>query len=317
MVKEMYDKKKLTILRAVLIAVGAAVGGTAVWQYFVVYPDVLRREAQIGVIIVSAAALAALLGLSAKPFYRLGASIGGVFKNMFARLGAAGIIATASGLIAAGLLCYVFDVIIRDSIGVIAVRVLADILVFSLLAALGIFGFTKWISASVDEDAPPPTRGYMLTASCFFDDRVFVAAQVFDRVRVSEGAFRALWKSGEGVNLMALERFKAVAESGAVHTVKCDKDFSSVAEYLEYERELCSELRLKSVALALDGFEFPLGATSLEIFAPDPDARKKFFESFANGVQNADEAECDGATGIKSGEPAQEDDANGQIIIDK
>ena len=73
--KREYDKKKLIILRAVLIVIGGAVGATAVWQYFVYFPDVMRSEFKAVFTVVSGVVLAAILGLSAKPFYRLGSGI--------------------------------------------------------------------------------------------------------------------------------------------------------------------------------------------------------------------------------------------------
>ena len=101
-----YDRKKLIILRAALIAIGAALGGTALWQYFVYYPDVIKREFRIVITVVSSAVLALILGLSAKPFYRLGASVADGVRALLSKLGAKGVAAVVLGLIAAGAAAY-------------------------------------------------------------------------------------------------------------------------------------------------------------------------------------------------------------------
>lgn len=268
----MYDRKKLTVLRAVLIAVGGALGGTALWQYFVYYPDVMRREIQIVVIVVSAIAAAALFGVSAKAFYRFGASIAALYAARFAALGVRGGVAVGAGLFTAGMLAYLFDVALGDYLGILPVRVLADILVALGVAALCCYGFSKWLTAEEGEsekaaNAAMP-RGYLLTASCFFDDRVYVAAESLLNVKVSENAAKALWKSCEKVDAAALERLRAVTADGRVEVIKSNAEFESAEEYCRVEGELAARKRLKVIEADSQCFAKISDAMQLAVFAP-------------------------------------------------
>lgn len=255
-----YDRKKLIILRAVLIAIGGAVGGLALWQYFAYFPDFMRREFQIVIIVVTAAVVAAILGLSAKPFYRLGASISELVSNAVARLGGRGVAAVVLGLVGAGALVFLFDVMIRV-IGIWAVRLLLDVLVYVVFAAIGCYGFTKWLSVTDSDDAlPPADNGYLLTVDCFSDERVTIAADVLINVRVCESAYKALCLFGGDSD--AAERLDSLVKSGAVGIVKCNKDFSNKAEYAEIERNIARGKRLRTVGVG----EETDGGVSLGIF---------------------------------------------------
>lgn len=262
-----YDKKKLIIIRALLIAIGAGVGATAMWQYFVYYPESVKREIQIVIIVVSGAAFAAILGLSAKPFYRLGAAVIGLFANVGSTLGRRGIIAVLAGLAAAGLAGFLFDVILRSFLDIIAVRVLADALVTVFFAAVCCYGFSKWLTADdVPETSTVRTscHGYLLTASCFFDDRVFAAADFLCDVKVSTAALKAVWKFGD---VAALTRLKAVTESGAVETVKCVTAFEEKSEYAAIERRIADKKLLVLLQTANDIFEPFADGETLDVFA--------------------------------------------------
>ncbi len=262
----MYDKRKLIILRAALIIVGAVIAGTAIWQYFVYYPDILRREYRIVVTVVSSAVGAAILGLSAKPFYRLGAGIASQFKGLIARVGAKGVAGVCAGLFTGGMLGYLFDVIIRRGIEIIAVRVLLDMLVAAVLAALCCYGFTVWLTRDGAQDeeigSAGEKRGYLLTASCFFDDRAYTAAKVLMNVKVSDGALRALWKYGD--DYAALNRLKVIIDGGKVTCVKCPDEALDTSEgYIEYEKKLAESHRWYTVGTdnKLGGaFDIPLAA---------------------------------------------------------
>ena len=313
MVYSGYDKKKLIILRAVLILIGGAVGGTALWQYFVAYPAAMRQELQIVMIVVSAVVLAAILGLSAKPFYRLGVSIGRQFASVYRLLGARGVVAVVCGLAAAGIIGYVFDVTVRGAITILAVRVLADALVIIVFSALCSYGFTKWMAASDAEEELAPleprgkTVGYILGASCFFDDRVFTAARALYNVKTSEATFRALWKHGDRD---ALERFRLLTESDAVAVVKCSKEFETAGEYLAGETDLASAKRLMPVKLDGDIFSAPEYAVDLAAFvAPSGDFRCAYRAAIdkKNGNIGA-ESSAENSDGVLS---------DGAIIIDK
>lgn len=275
-----YDKKKLIILRAALILIGGAVGGTAVWQYFVNYPELMRREFQIIITVVSACVLAALLGLSAKPFYRLFASIGAQFAGIVRTLGARGVVAVVAGLAAVGMLGFLLDVIIRGYIGVWAVRLLADILAVCLFAVLCCYGFTKWVAADEPEETGAPERecvGYLLTASCFTDERVLTAADVLCNVKISKNVFQALCRfGGDGA---AAARLNAVIERGAAESLKGGDDFSSADDYVRAEIALAAAKRLKPIVAAADGFPAIDGAVDVAVFAPPTDEVKaKFFD---------------------------------------
>lgn len=291
-----YDRKKLIILRAALIAIGGAVGGTALWQYFVFYPNIMRRELQIVVIVGSAIAFAAVLGLSAKAVYRLGASIASLFSKVFSELGAKGIVAVVAGLVTAAMLGYLFDMTIRRSLDILAVRVLADIIVAMIFAALCCFGFTKWMAADCAEEptVPAPTRGYLLTASCFYDDRVYTAAEVLTGAVVSENVLKVLWKTGADAD--AIKRLKNVTDRG-VAVVKRSDAFSDAAEYAEAESALAAAKRLRVVERRSELYPSIEGAIELGAFA-EPSA-----ELLAKSAEKPDSADLG--------------DVTGRIIIDK
>lgn len=243
-----YDKKTLIILRAALIIIGGVIGGVCVWQYFEYYP-VIKRELQIVVIAVSALALAALLGLSAKAFYKLGSSIKASVKTVADDLGAKGITAVALSPVAASAVAFLLDRILLYYTDVTAVRIIADVV--TAFAATGIFAyaFTKWISApSADPDTAKERGavGYLLTADCFTDDRVFVAVDVLNNVCAVDGVFEAVTRLYDEA---AAARLKRVAESGKVKFVKT-KGFVGADEYSAAEQNAAVRKRLKTVGFA-------------------------------------------------------------------
>lgn len=327
--KNMYDKKKLIILRIILVAVGGIIAGTALWQFFVYYPNAMRREFKISVAVVSAVVLAAIFGLSSKPVYRVGARLSGEIVKIGDGLGAKGTVAVVAGLLTAGMVGYLFDVIIREALTVWATRILSDVLVAMIFAALCCWAFTKWIAAPDEFEAarkPMPCVGYLLSASCFFDERVFAAADLLCNVKVSDSVLKALWKFDCGAE--ALERLKILMDSGAVGEIRCGEDFDTVEDYARAEAALASARRLKIVEL--DGRGFPeTGAAKLDMFAvQDGKLREKFSarvrseNSVADPVEQSDGggdaySDTDGAADVKSRENTEADDANGQIIIDK
>lgn len=244
-----YDRKKLIILRAVLIAVGAGLGGLALWQYFVYFPDVVRREYSIVITVVSALFTALMFGLSAKAIYRLGATIAGYAVSANERLGARGIVATVCGLAAAGCVVVLFDVAIRTVWNIWAVRLLVDVLVYMVCAAFGCYGFIKWANAPKDDEnvvvASPKLSGYLIGWECFGDDRVFTAADTLIGAKVCDGAYKALgmWSDDK----TAIRRLDELVMSGKVGVLRCNKTFADKAEYTELEKTLAASKRLKFV----------------------------------------------------------------------
>lgn len=245
--KREYDKVKLIILRAALIVIGAGVGATAVWQYFTYYPELVRGEIQVVIIVVSAAVLALILALSAKPFYRCGASIAAWFRGATAKLGGMGVAAIAIGLVAAGIAVLLVDVIMAKYAGIWAVRLLADVLVYIVFAALCCYGFTRWLAVPEEgvEDIDVK-RGYMLAAECLTDERALTAVDTLIGVKVSDGAYKALCLFGGDAD--AIRRLDALVSCGAVELIKCKVQFGERDEYREYERQTAAKKRLKYVA---------------------------------------------------------------------
>ncbi len=319
----MYDKKKLIILRAVLIAVGLAVGGTAMWQYFAYYPDAMRRELQIVVIVVTSVLFGGILGLSAKPFYRLGASIGTQFQKIVKDLGLKGVTATLCGIAAAVAFGLLFDFLMSLIIDILAVRVLLDVLVVALVAALCCYGFVRWITVD-GSDAPTkretPYGGYLLTASCFYDDRVYVAADFLTGVKVTQNVFKALWKYGDGA---ALERLKILSESGALDILRCGTQFDDVDGYSAAEADAAASRRLKPLKASNVVFPDMDGACDIAVFAePDGALKDKYIKLSIGGAADAPQTFVGSAPDTDDGHaaaPVSGDDGtpNGQIIIDK
>lgn len=301
----MYERKILIILRAALIVVGAAVVGTSVWQYFVYYPDVIKSELQIVVILVSAAVGAALLGLSAKPFYRLGASIGAQFSAIFIRLGAKGVAAIIGGLALGAGVGAAFYFSLKSVITILSVLVLSDILVTAAAAAIfcALFSYLATKKQSGEKKAIV-YRGYFLCASCFFDDRVFVAAETLDKARVSDGAFKAILKYGDA---HALARLKAVSESDRAVFVRCDFEAcDDPKSFCEYEREYAKRNRLKAVDLQGTPLSKPADASLTAFCVPSREAVDAFSE------KETDEKEIE-KTPLK----CDDGKVSGRIIIDK
>lgn len=263
MVEQKYDKKKLTILRLALIALGAALGFTALWQYFTFYPDVVRPEFKIAITVVSSAATAAILWLSAKAFYNL---FGGMTSRIYAAtaaLGVRGVIAATLGFFAAGVIVYVFDIVICTLQDIWAVRLLTDVLVFMVFAAVCCVGFTKWLDASEQsESAEAKKRGYFLSADCFMSERVMTAADVVIGAKTLDGAYKALLLSDDDGKAEAAARLDALVSSGKVKVIKCNKEFSTAAQYAEIERAFAENKRLKLISQN-DGADIMLEKFSL------------------------------------------------------
>lgn len=286
-----YDKKTLTALRAVLLAVGAAVGYLAIWQYFAYYPDVVRREYQIVITVVCSALCALFLALSAKAFYRLGMSIRQGLLSVGNSMGLRGVIATVLGFSAAGAFVVGFDVMLRRYLDIWAVRLLTDILVYIVCTAVCCYAFTAWLKANDKQEKSKAAVGYLVSARCFCDERVITAFSSLINVKVSGGAYQALCLAADEEGLKLLNE---LIKLGSADVIPTDKQFADVNEYYEYERKLAESKRLKLVAAD--------GDLSLGVFTP-PTADMKAFAA-AEGEQQ----------GAKAGE---EQPVNGQIIIDK
>lgn len=245
--EQKYDKKKLTWLRLALIVLGAALGFTALWQYFISFPDAVRRELEIAITVVSSLATAAILGLSAKPCYNL---FGGVAERIYSAacaLGARGIAATVLGFAAAGLAVFAFDTVIRTVMDIWAVRLLADVLMFMGIACVCCICFTKWLNSDSDSEPAVVCKvGYLLSADCFTDERVTTVADVIIGAKVLDGAYKALLLSGGDGKAAA--RLDTLVAEGKVRIVKCNKDFSDDAEYSDMERKFADNKRLKLIA---------------------------------------------------------------------
>ena len=300
--KHQYDKKKLIILRAALIAIGAGVGAAAVWQYFVYFPDVVRDEFEPVIIVVSGAMLAVILALSAKPFYRLGAGIAQSVIGVVSRLGIKGVIAVALGIVAAGMFVFIVDVIVGTYQDIWAVRLLVDVLAYVVFAAVCCYGFTKWLTAEPDDVEPQTVkRGYLLAAGCFADERAVSAAYALSGVKVCDGAYRALCLfDGDAT---AVKRLDALIESGAAEPIACKTPFGARDEYEKLEIELADKKRLRYIAPS--GSEAPSDGLSLDLFAPPSAELMRRFE-----IKTAAESE-------NISDSTVADDISGRIIIDK
>lgn len=265
-VENNYDKKKLIILRALLIVIGGAIGALALWQYFVYYPELLRREYQIIITVVSALFLAAIFGVSAKPCYRLISGVVSLFMSLARSLGGKGVVAVVAGIFAAVMLGFLLDVIIRMFIEVWAVRLLADILAVAVFSLLLCYAFTKWV-ASDDSDAADrgarTSNGYLLTATCFSDPRVFTAVDALGNVKVGNSVFQALFMFGTPE---AAERLNAVLARGA-ECIKDGGEFKTEAEYVRGQAELAAAKKLRLVYARSDKPDTADGVC-LSSFAP-------------------------------------------------
>lgn len=261
-IMENYDKRKLIILRAVLIVIGASVGCLALWQYFVYYPDVVSHEYRIVITIVSSVLVALMSVLSAKPFYRLGASIGLAIAAANGKVGGKGIAASVLGFIAAGVLVVVFDVVFGRMIEIWAVRLLVDILTYIVCTAGCCYGFIGWVNASPKaEKSALPAVGYLLAAECFTDSRVVAAVNTFINVKVLDCAYKALCLFGGDKAAEAVKLLDEFIESGAVGVIKTNAEFSDDGEYKLIERSVSETKRLRLVNL--DGGDDCLGLSVL------------------------------------------------------
>lgn len=257
--KREYDKKKLIILRAVLTVLGGSVCALALWQYFVYYPDVVRSEFKIVITVVSSVFFAAILALSAKPFYRLGAGIGESIIGVANRLGAKGIAAVVLGMFASGVFVFVVDVVMSMLQNIWAVRLLVDVLVYIVFAALCCYAFTKWLTVTTNEpseDVAPADKGYLITAGCLTDERVLTAVDTLINIRVCEGAYKALCVYYG--NADAVKRLDSLVSLGAVTLIRSKAEFAGEAEYTQLEAEAAKSKRLKLIDLnGLNAFALP------------------------------------------------------------
>ncbi|MDE6294332.1 MAG: hypothetical protein K2L88_06915 [Clostridiales bacterium] len=305
-----YDKIRLVILRAVLVAIGGGMGYLALWQYFLFYPNIIRREYQIVITVVSAALIALIFGLSAKAVYRLASSVAVAARGLKDNVGVRGIIAVLLGFAAAGVLVTVFDVIIRRVVDIWAVRLLADVLAYIFGAALACVGFTKWLNAPKSENGKSekalPAVGYLIAAECFTDERVLTAVYTLINVKVCDGAYKALClyggeKGAEGARLM-----DALIKNGVISVLNTKKEFNDEAEYIAIERRLAEAKRLKPIVLNATENE-----QGLAVFSPPTE---QIMQAVIVPCQKPTEAV---KTEEKTSDIAAAGDINGQIIIDK
>lgn len=310
MTNNSYDKVKLIILRAALVLLGAGLGFLALWQYFMFYPHVVKREYQIVITVVSTALVALMFGLSAKAVYRLISSVATAVGGLKDRVGARGIIAVLLGFIVAGGIVVGFDFLIKLAVDIWAVRLLADILAFILFAAVLCVGFTKWMTAPKGEKPPKadaPAVGYLVAAECFADERVFTAVHTLINVKVLDGAYKALCLYGGENGAAAARVMDKLIKSGAISVINVNKPFDDGKAYGELEKQVAASKRLKRISVDGDEKELALGLFSRPS-ADIVDALTALHDD--NAAERDDEQKTLSAH-------AASDDVNGQIIIDK
>ncbi|MDE7107129.1 MAG: hypothetical protein K2O39_02280 [Clostridiales bacterium] len=310
MTNNSYDKVKLIILRAALVLIGAGLGFLALWQYFLFYPNVVKREYQIVITVVSAALVAIMFGLSAKAVYRLISSVATAVSGLKERVGARGIFAVLLGFLVAGGIVVAFDVLIKRVVDIWAVRLLADILVFILFSAALCVGFTKWMTAPKSQKpqkADVPAVGYLVAAECFSDERVLTAVHTLINVKVIGDAYKALCLYGGESGAAAARLMDTLIKSGAISVLNVNKPFDDGKAYEQLEKQVAASKRLKRISL--DGGEKEL---ALALFSqPSVDIVDAF-----TALRAKDETEPEVAQKTLS-DGAAADDVNGQIIIDK
>ena len=273
MIDNSYDKIKLIILRAALILMGASIGFLALWQYFAVYPKVVKREYQIVITVVSSALIALIFGLSAKAVYRLMRSVAFASHSLKDRVGTRGIVAVALGLFVAVVPVVVFDIVIRRFVAIWAVRLLTDVLVYILCAAGCCVGFTKWfnithekktdnVKAEKNTERVLHPVGYLLGADCFADERVLTAVYTLINVKVTEGAYKALCLYGGQSGADAARLMDSLIKSGKISAIAA-KPFDGEDGYAQMEKQLAAAKRLKRISLSPSD-----GELSLFAFAP-------------------------------------------------
>lgn len=310
MTNNSYDKVKLIILRAALVLIGAGLGFLALWQYFLFYPHVVKREYQIVITVVSAALVALMFGLSAKAVYRLISSVAIAVGGLKDRMGKRGIIAIALGFVVAGGIVVGFDFSIKLVVDIWAVRLLADILVFIIFAAGCCVGFTKWMTSPKSgkpQKTDAPAVGYLVAAECFSDERVLTAVHTLINVKVIDGAYKALCLYGGDDGADAARLMDVLVKNGAVTVLNTGKQFDDGKAYEQLERQIAASKRLKRISL--DGGEKEL---SLSLFAlPSAEIAHAVTALHADNAAEQESA-------LKSLlDDAPADDVNGQIIIDK
>ena len=310
MTKNSYDKVKLIILRAALILIGAGLGFLALWQYFLFYPNVVGREYQIVITVVSAALIALTFGLSAKAVYSLIASIASAVGGIKDRMGPRGIVAVLLGFFVAAGLVVGFDFLIKLAVDIWAVRLLADVLAFILFAAALCVGLTKWMTApkgAKRQKADAPAVGYLVAAECFSDERVLTAVHTLINVKVIDGAYKALCLYGGEDGYRGARVMDTLVKSGAISVINTDKPFDDGKAYEQLEKQIAASKRLKRISLKGDEKE-----PTLDLFsAPSADIVNAFT---ALREDRTAEREDDTETLSVGG---ASDDVNGQIIIDK
>lgn len=310
MTNNSYDKVKLIILRAALVLIGAGIGFLALWQYFLFYPHIVRREYQIVITVVSTALVALMFGLSAKALYRLVASVAVAVRGLKDNLGVRGIIAVGLGFLVAVGLTVAFDVLIKRVVDIWAVRLIADILAFILFAAALCVGFTKWMNApkgNKSEKADAPAVGYLISAECFSDERVLTAVYTLINVKVCDGAYKALCLYGGDKGAEAARLMDLLVKKGVVSVLNTGKTFDDGRAYEQLEKQVAASKRLKRISFDADEKELPLALFS----PPSADivqAVTAFHADDGAERENAEQSLTDAAP---------EQHVNGQIIIDK
>lgn len=288
-----YDRRKLIILRAALIPIGGAVGYLAISQYFVYFPDIVRREYQIVISVVCTLLTALLFFLSAKPIYSLASSVKSSLLSLGESVGARGIAALSLAAVCAVGFSVLFDWLIKRALDIWAVRLVADISVCLFFVLLFSYAFTKLFSGKRPRRAVRPC-GYLIKAECFTDPRVVTAAMTLINCKVCDGAYTALCRMGGDEGKAALARLDGLVRLGKITVVPLGNEFSDDDVYSKKEVDFALNKKLLTVSAGGEGI------TLVSFTQPDTAMLEKL-----SSAQKIDGQNEDG------------DQINGQIIIDK
>lgn len=178
------DRRVLIITRVICFVVGAVVGWTAMWQFLVAFPELVRPPLWIVFELIAALVIAAALTLSARPIIYLGKLIGQGVGKLAARLKPMEVVGIVLGLVAGLMVAFLAYVLMNLFIPIAAVRIVLTVII-AFAACIGAsIAFARGLTETAVEEEEEPVElrynGMIVHSSAFRSEHLGRILDWFD-----------------------------------------------------------------------------------------------------------------------------------------
>lgn len=240
-----YDKRIMTAVRLVLLAVGFLLGASFAGVFFSYNPDIVRDSLKIVFISSCGLLLGVALLLSARPFVALLLFLAGKLKNFFAGKKPVEVVGYVLGIALGLMVTFLVYVLLSQFLFIKPLNILITVIVAFVCCIAGAVVCSKWLLTQQDEEdeiSDDGYDGYLITADAFYSPKAehFIGEWLSGNVYVLTASVELLVSRIEEQSAVdALKTYKTLKESSKIKTVtyaKADSEREDIVKYAALKR---------------------------------------------------------------------------------